>query len=150
MQRDLVSVERFYTEPFGLEQRTPLRDFDLVQFMLAVPDHLLQQGRLTRPVLRAATRGLIPEEVRTRRRKSGFLAAIEQGLAHCRMRWASSLLLDPDALWRGFISEASMRSWIAASPADDWSKIGYLNAIYGELWRRRRAGLPWPEPDAAT
>jgi asparagine synthase (glutamine-hydrolysing) len=142
------NIERFYTEPFGLEQRTPLRDFDLVQFMLSVPDHLLQQGREKRPALRAAIRGLVPEEVRSRRRKSGFLAAIERGLAPERMRWTRSLLLDPDALWRGYIKESAVRSWVDSSPTDNWGKMGYLHAIYGELWRRERAGLPRPSADA--
>jgi hypothetical protein len=26
--------------------------------------------------------------------------------------------------------------------------MGYLHAIYGELWRRERAGLPRPSADA--
>ena len=139
-----ANVERFYTEPLGLEQRTPLRDFDLVQFMLAVPDHLLQQGTETRPVLRAATRGLIPEEIRTRRVKSGFFDVIERGLATERLGWARELLLHPDALWRGFIEESAIHGWIQASPTDNWGRIGLMHAIYGELWRRKRAGEPPP------
>jgi asparagine synthase (glutamine-hydrolysing) len=143
-----MNVERFYLEPFGLEQRTPLRDFALVQFMLAVPDHLLQQGAETRPVLRAAVKGLIPEEIRLRRDKGAFHDVLDRGLATEKIRWAKELLLDPDALWRGFIEESSIRSWIESTPTDSWGKIGYLHAIYGELWRRERAGLPRPSADA--
>lgn len=143
-----ANVERYYTEPFGIEQRTPLRDFALVQFMLAVPDHLLQQGTETRPVLRAAVSGLIPEEVRRRRDKGAFFDVLDRGMATDRLRWTRSLLLDPDALWRGFIEESFVRSWIEASPTDNWGRIGYLHAIYAELWRRERAGLPRPSADA--
>ncbi|MEO8198817.1 MAG: asparagine synthase-related protein, partial [Thermoanaerobaculia bacterium] len=143
-----ANVERYYTEPFGLEQRTPLRDFALVQFMLSVPDHLLQQGTETRPVLRAATRGLIPEEVRLRRDKGAFFDVLDRGMATERLRWTRKLLLDPDALWRGHIEESNIRSWVESSPTDNWGKIGYLHAIYGELWRRERAGLPRPSADA--
>jgi asparagine synthase (glutamine-hydrolysing) len=143
-----MNVERFYLEPFGLEQRTPLRDFALVQFMLAVPDHLLQQGTETRPVLRAAVKGLIPEEIRLRRDKGAFHDVLDRGLATEKMRWAKELLLDPDALWRGFIEESSIRSWIESTPTDSWGRMGYLHAIYGELWRRERAGLPRPSADA--
>ena len=83
----------------------PLRDSALVQFMLSVPDHLLQQGVETRPVLRDATRGLIPEEVRLRRGKAGFYDVFDRGMATENLRWTKNLLLDPDALWRGFIEE---------------------------------------------
>jgi asparagine synthase (glutamine-hydrolysing) len=143
-----ANVERHYLEPFGLEQRTPLRDFALVQFMLAVPDHLLQRGTETRPVLRAAVEGLIPEEIRARRDKGAFHDVLDRGLATEKLRWAGALLLDPDALWRGFIEESAVRSWVESSPTDNWGKIGYLHAIYGELWRRERAGLPRPSADA--
>ncbi len=143
-----ANVERFYTEPFGLEQRTPLRDFALVQFMLAVPDHLLQQGTQTRPMLRAAVRGLVPEEIRLRQGKAAFYDVLDRGLATERLRWAGELLLDRDALWRGFIEESAVRTWVEETPAEGEEKIGYLHAIYGELWRRRRAGLPWPSADA--
>ncbi len=143
-----ANVERFYTEPFGLEQRTPLRDFDLVQFMLSVPDHLLQQGTETRPVLRAATHGLIPEEVRLRRGKAAFFDVLNRGMATENLRWAKSLLLDPGALWHGFVEESAVRSWIEDSPTDNWGQMGYLHAIYGELWRRERAGLPRPSAEA--
>ena len=140
--------ERHFSSPFGVEMRSPLRDFDLVQFMLAVPDHLLQQGTVTRPILRAASRGLIPEEIRLRKGKAAFYDVLDRGLATEKLRWTRSLLLDPDALWRGFIEESAIRSWVEASPTDSWGKMGYLHAIYGELWRRRRSGLPWPSADA--
>lgn len=143
-----AEVERYYTEPFGLEQRTPLRDHALVQFMLAVPDHLLQQGSETRPVLRSAVAGLIPEEVRRRRDKGAFHDVHARGMATERLRWTKRLLLDPDALWRGYIEEAAVRSWVDSSPTDSWGKLGYLQAIFGELWRRERAGLPRPSADA--
>ena len=141
--------ERHFSNPFGVEMRSPLRDFDLVQFMLAVPDHLLQQGTVTRPILRAASRGLIPEEIRLRKSKAAFYDVLDRGMATEKLRWTRSLLLDPDALWRGFIEESAIRSWVEASPTDNWRKMGYLHAIYGELWRRERAGLPRPSADAA-
>ena len=143
-----INVERHYTDAFGLEMRTPLRDFALVQFMLAVPDHLLRQGTETRPILRAATRGLIPDSVRLRTGKAAFHDVFDRGMATDKLRWTRSLLLDPDALWRSYVEESAIRSWIENAPTDNWGKIGYLHAIYGELWRRERAGLPRPLADA--
>ncbi len=142
------NFERHYAEQFGLELRLPLRDFALVQYMLAVPDHLLLQGVETRPVLRSAVRGLVPEEVRLRKGKAAFVDVFDRGMATANLSWTKNLLLDPDALWRGFIEEAAIRSWVEATPSDRWEVMGYLHAIYGELWRRKRAGLPWPSADA--
>lgn len=133
-----ANVERFYTEPFGLEQRQPLRDFDLAQFVLAVPDHLLEQGGETRPVLRAATRGWIPEEVRLRRGKASFRAILQRGLAAGRLDWARELLTDPEALWRGFVEESAVSGWLRETPADEEGRLGLFSVLFGELWRRRR------------
>ena len=143
-----AGVERHYTEAFGLEQRTPLRDFALVQFMLSVPDHLLQQGPETRPVLRAAVAGLIPEEIRRRRDKAYLSRVHDRGMESARLKWTRDLLLDPDALWHGYIEEPCVRSWVERSPVDNWGKLGYLQAIFAELWRRQRAGIPWPSAEA--
>ena len=135
-----ANVERYYAEPFGIEVRTPLRDPDLVEFMLAVPDHLLQQGDETRPVLRAASRGLLPESVRLRRGKAGFQAVLERGLAPENLRWAPALLLDPEALWRGFVEESAVRRWLEGRLAGEWDRLGFLQCLNSELWRYRRAG----------
>ena len=144
-----ANVERFYTEPFGLEQRTPLRDYDLVQFMLSVPDHLLQQGTETRPVLRAAVRALVPEEIRLRRGKAAFHDVLDRGLATSGLRWTR----EPAPRSRGPLARLHRGGFHPLlgrkrRPPMANGKIGYLHAIYGELWRRRRAGLPRPSADA--
>ena len=114
-----ANVERFYTEPFGLEQRTPLRDFDLVQFMLAVPDHLLQQGTETRPVLRAAVRGLVPEEIRLRRGKAAFHDVLRSRPRHgATALGAGASCSIPTPSGAGFIEESAIRAWVEETPAD--------------------------------
>jgi len=124
----------------GIELRTPLRDRDLVELALAVPDHLLLQGAETRPVLRAAARGLVPEQVRLRRGKATFQAAVERALRPERRPWAGPLLRHPDALWRGFVEPAAIERWLARCPTGGEDDHGFTSAILGELWRRKRAG----------
>lgn len=133
-------VERFYARPFGLEQRTPLRDFDLIELALALPDSLLGRGGETRTVLRAAMRGRLPEEIRRREGKASFRALLARGLEPARLDWAHRLLARPDAIWRGFVEPAAVERWRRGQIADDGELVGFLHAIYAELWRDR-AGL---------
>ena len=135
-------VESWYTGRFGLEQRTPLRDAALVEFALAVPDHLLQRGTETRPVLRAALAGVVPEVIRARRGKADFGALVLAGLEPARMPWAPELLRRPGALWRGFVEPAAVERWLEGRFESDAERVGLLDCLYGELWcaRRRSAG----------
>jgi len=130
-------VERFYTEPFGLEQRTPLRDFDLVELALSLPDAMLGRGGETRYVLREAMRGRLPEGVRTRAGKASFRRLLLAALEPARLAWARPLLDRPDALWRGFVEPAALGRWLDGRFADDGEVVGLLHAIYAELWRDR-------------
>ncbi|GMU65529.1 MAG: hypothetical protein AMXMBFR36_18030 [Acidobacteriota bacterium] len=130
-------VERYYTEPFGLEQRTPLRDFDLVELALSLPDALLGRGDETRYVLREAMRGRLPEGVRTRAGKASFRRLLLAALEPARLSWVRPLLDRPDALWRGFVEPAALARWLDGRLADDGEIVGLLHTIYAELWRER-------------
>jgi asparagine synthase (glutamine-hydrolysing) len=135
-------VEAWYAAAFGLEQRTPLRDFRLVEFALAVPDHVLGRGGQTRSVLRAALAGLVPEEIRSRRGKADFRALLLAGLEPRRLGWARALLLRPDALWRGTVEEAPVARWLEDRFDGDAERVAFLNCLYGELWRERSPAAP--------
>ncbi len=135
-----IAVEAADAARHGLALATPLRDRDLVELALAVPDHLLLQGAETRPVLRAAVRGLVPEEIRLRRGKGSFQVAVERALRPENRPWARTLLEHPDALWRGHVEPAAIARWLGRCPAGDDDDLGFTLAIHGELWRRKRAG----------
>lgn len=133
-------VERWYAAAFGLETRSPLRDPDLIEFMLAVPDHLLQRGAETRPALRAACVDLVPESVRRREGKARFQEVLERGLERDNLPWAPELLLDPGALWRDHVEEGAVRRWLDGHLVDGWDRLGFLQCLYAELWRFHRSG----------
>lgn len=132
--------ERSYTRPLGIDVRTPLRDLDLVEFILASPDHLLVQGTQTRPVLRAAIRGLVPESVRSRVGKSSFYAIAERGIA-ASQRWAGRLLHSEEALWRGYVQPGEIERWLRAPTGRDAGMTGYFHCVNAELWRLERSGV---------
>jgi asparagine synthase (glutamine-hydrolysing) len=134
------AAEAWYAARHGLEVSVPLRDQDLAQYVLAVPDHMLQQGVESRIVLRHAIRGLVPEEVRRRTDKARFREVLLRGLSPDRLRWSVPLLRSPQALWRGFVEPSAVDRWLAGDVRDDSDRVGLLQCLFAEIWRFTRAG----------
>jgi asparagine synthase (glutamine-hydrolysing) len=65
----------------GLEPRHPLVDVDVVELALRLPPEIAFEPRYSRPTLRQAVAGLLPEEVRLRTGKSSFDAVFHAALA---------------------------------------------------------------------
>ncbi len=62
------------TQAFGLENHLPFFDHRLVEFMFRVPGSLKIQKGITKTLLRDAMQGILPEETRTRVKKTGWNA----------------------------------------------------------------------------
>jgi asparagine synthase (glutamine-hydrolysing) len=62
------------TTAHGLDDRQPFLDHRLVEFMFRVPGTMKIRDGVTKHLLRRATRGLLPEETRTRIKKTGWNA----------------------------------------------------------------------------
>jgi asparagine synthase (glutamine-hydrolysing) len=56
----------------SLETRTPFVDYRLVEYAAKIPSVLKLKNFSTKHILREATKGLLPEPIRTRRDKKGF------------------------------------------------------------------------------
>ena len=56
----------------SIEARTPFLDHRLVEFLMSLPGEYLIKNGMTKAVLRAAMRGVLPEKIRTRVDKIGF------------------------------------------------------------------------------
>jgi asparagine synthase (glutamine-hydrolysing) len=61
----------------GVEARVPFLDHRLVEFALGLPDDYKLADGTTKRILREAMRGILPEEVRERRDKLGFVTPEE-------------------------------------------------------------------------
>ena len=62
------------------EVRLPFCDHRIVEFVMTLPVEMLMGDAETKHLLRLATRGVLPEEIRTRWRKQGFLPPISEWL----------------------------------------------------------------------
>jgi asparagine synthase (glutamine-hydrolysing) len=65
---------------FSIEPRHPFLDSRLIEFALALPGDQKLSGGLTRVVLRAATAGILPEEIRWRKGKADLRPILPHAL----------------------------------------------------------------------
>jgi len=95
------------TGPRGLHNSRPFFDPRLVRFCLSLPASLRLTPGVSKPLLRAAMRGILPEPIRTRIRKGNFNDVYRLGLARHlgqleemvrRSPVAAMGVLDPDML----------------------------------------------------
>jgi asparagine synthase (glutamine-hydrolysing) len=61
----------------SVEARVPFVEHRLIEFVVSLPDHMKIQNGETKYVMRRALRGILPEEVRTRQDKMGFVTPEE-------------------------------------------------------------------------
>ena len=61
----------------SVESRLPFLDYRLVEWVFSTPIEAKISGSTTKAVLRSATKGLLPEAVRTRRDKIGFSTPLD-------------------------------------------------------------------------
>ena len=61
----------------SIEARVPFLDYRLVEFLLGLPDEFKLRDGITKQVLREGMRGILPERVRTRMDKLGFVTPEE-------------------------------------------------------------------------
>lgn len=69
-----LRAEHRQTAAFGMDNFLPFFDHRLVEFMFRVPSALKYKSGVTKSLLREAMRGVLPEETRTRVKKTGWNA----------------------------------------------------------------------------
>jgi asparagine synthase (glutamine-hydrolysing) len=69
-----LRAEDRHTSAFGLQRYDPFFDHRLMEFMFAVPGRYKIRDGVTKRLLRSAMTGILPEETRTRVKKTGWNA----------------------------------------------------------------------------
>lgn len=83
-----LETEHRTNSDVNIETRHPFYDVRLVEFLLALPDELCATQQTYKLLLREATRGLLPELIRTRQSKASFAHAFQTSLAADAVRRA--------------------------------------------------------------
>jgi asparagine synthase (glutamine-hydrolysing) len=126
--RALLHYEDRNSMAFGVEARLPFLDHRLVEFLYALgADHKIRQG-WTKVVLREAMEGILPDEVRWRKDKMGFVTPEDQWFRASLREPARDILSDARTRTRGYLNvDAALR-------ALDAHVAGHTN-ISNTVWR---------------
>ncbi len=132
----------------GIEMRYPFLHRPLVEHSLRLPPAMRIRAGTGKYVLREAMRGILPEEVRTRRGKGGIDA---------RLLWAMSreadrlreLLRDPEIARRGWVRADALRAAVEAARQGEVRSLPFLLCSLSlETWLAVRAGRWAPRREA--
>ena len=116
---------------YGVEMRHPLLDVDLIEFVLTIPPEEHFDSTYSRPLVRDAMAGILPDSVRLRTHKSFFDAMFHDSLAGPDLAAARHLLRDPDARIAPFVDLAALDRALLADPPPP----GRRGMWAQELWR---------------
>jgi asparagine synthase (glutamine-hydrolysing) len=128
----------------GMEVRYPFLDRPLAEFCLRLPVEQRIRPGWSKWVLREAMRGILPEEVRTRRGKGGIDSRILWALQReaPRLRW---LLRDPLVAQAGWVDAQVLRRSVEAARQGQAENVAHLISVLSlETWLRVRAGAWTP------
>ncbi len=135
----LLRFEDRNTMAFGIESRVPFVDHKLVEWLSALPADMRLGGGWTKRILREALVGVLPERVRTRKSKLGFITPEPEWLAGPLAGWLRETLSTPRHLV-DVVEAAGVRRLLARRESGDRSlaleNTLFRLAIY-ESWARR-------------
>jgi len=117
----------------GLEARHPLLDVDLVEYVLSLDPTLAFDRYHSRPLLREAVRGLIPDSVRLRPWKSNFDTVFHDGLLETDRAALERLLGDSRAKIRAYVDPAAVRRELLDDPGSGFAAGRQAWGVYA--WR---------------
>jgi asparagine synthase (glutamine-hydrolysing) len=125
---ELLHAEDRNSMTHSIEARVPFLDYRLVELLFSLEgSHLIERSR-TKAILRRALHDLLPESVRERTDKLGFVTPEAAFFRGALGRLAADVFASQSFRERGFIDAA------AASSRLERHRRGELNAGF-ELWR---------------
>jgi len=141
--RALLHCEDRNSMAFGIETRLPFLDYRLVEFLYGLGPELKIQRGWTKAVLRQAMDGVLPEEVRRRSDKMGFVTPGDVWFRTSLREMARDILSDSRTRARGYLNvEEAVREFdahVAGRKNLSFTIWRWLNL---ELWCRRFVDRP--------
>ena len=132
-----ASARRLYNSR-GMELVDPFWDRRLVEYVMAVPAHVLARPGGSKHLLRQATVGAVPDEVRLRRDKTSLYDLFCDGLLRRERDTVRDLLAKPRIVEKDIIRESWLSHEVAAG--NGWTDFGnrLWRCLNVELWLREQ------------
>ena len=124
----------------GVEIRMPFMDWRLVCYAFGLPDKSKIGGGFTKRVLRESMRGVLPEVIRRRKGKIGFISPLPDWFRGSLGDWIWAQVRTPSFLGSDLWNGPAIRDFVAARhAAKEWS-LRDCNRVWrfmqAHLWRR--------------
>lgn len=107
-----LRAEDRHAAAFGLTHVDPFLDHRLVELMFRVPGRLKIKDGVTKILLRAAMTGLLPEETRTRIKKTGWNAPAHRWFSGATLEWLRDQVSSAEFAERGVYDPAVVMNLI--------------------------------------
>ena len=134
----LLRLEDRNSMAHSIEARVPFLDYRLVEYAFALPANQKIHRAVTKVVLRQALEGILPEPVRQRSDKMGFVTAEKMWLSRELNAWVKDIVHSSTFKTRGYFNVAEIHKALAAHERGVSDLTGlawrWLNL---ELWFRQ-------------
>ncbi|MET0752769.1 MAG: asparagine synthase (glutamine-hydrolyzing) [Pyrinomonadaceae bacterium] len=120
----------------SIESRVPFLDHKLVEFTARMPQKMKIRGRETKWILREAMKGILPEEILTRK-KMGFPVPLARWLRNEFKHVVDEYVLSERALRRGIFEADFVRELVAAHNAGEDHATRIFRLVNFEIWQRQ-------------
>ncbi|MBF0487147.1 MAG: asparagine synthase (glutamine-hydrolyzing) [Nitrospirae bacterium] len=122
----------------SIESRSPFLDYRLIEFCFSLPGRLKIRNGLGKWILREAMKGVLPEDVRTRKDKSGFIAPADEWFRTINNAQMYALINSESLSKRGIFNVGQLNNMFEEHTAGVKNHQMVLWQILNlELWFRR-------------
>jgi asparagine synthase (glutamine-hydrolysing) len=125
----------------GIEVRMPFMDWRLVTYTMALPETSKSSAGYTKVVAREAMANLMPESIRTARRKVGFNSPMPEWLNGPLSGWTAELLARKVPAFAEIVDEVQLVRTVGrltARQAWDWESVGRIWPYLNMKWMLAR------------
>jgi len=132
---DLLLKADKMTMANSLELRVPLLDHKMLEFAASLPESLKVHGTKSKYIAKEALADLVPQEI-LHRKKAGFPVPYAAWLRNELKDWVRGVILDPQAISRGYFQKSSIEKLIRDDAAFQNRQKEILSLVSLELWHR--------------
>ena len=147
-ERGVFEHQRLRGGLAGVDARHPLLDLDLLELVLSLPPRLAFDRNLSRPLLREALAGSLPEDVRLRPGKAWFDELVIASLTGPDAPAVHELLVDSRPELGAYVRPAQVRELLERGPPPGAGRFAWMHAVWrlvsAECWLRSLTGRPVP------
>ncbi len=123
----------------SIEARVPFLDYRLVEFLFRLPDNFKINKVTTKYILREAMKGILPEPIRARKDKIGFMAAPRLTLSYVRNHY-NDLIENQTDLEEQIFEPRGVKNLIENDASSNSLEFQLWRILNAKLWIRHHWG----------